>query len=313
LYIMARRLRYFEPGSLIEVTTRTLRAFLRLKPNARRRKIVLGVLGRAQEKFDLEIQLFVFLSNHYHLLCRPKDPQQLARAMCFINSNLARKLGGLDGGGGILWGRRYQAIPVSDEPAAQVARFYYLLSHGCKEGLVFTPGDWPGVHCVHALLDGDPLEGVWHDHSREYEARRQGTETDPEAFATIYRVHLSPLPCWGDLSAAQRRERVLELIAEIETDVQRRRAETGRDPLGVARIQAQHPLSRPVRSKRSPAPLVHAATRAARRAFLDAYRIFVGAYRHAAEKLRQGDLSARFPDFSFPPAQPFARPPATYA
>jgi hypothetical protein len=313
LFIMARRLRYFEPGSLIEVTTRTLRAFLRLKPNARRRKIILGVLGRAQEKFDLEIQLFVFLSNHYHLLCRPKDPQQLARAMCFINSNLARELGRLDGGGGILWCRRYQAIPVSDEPAAQAARFHYLLSHGCKEGLVLTPADWPGVHCVHALLNGDPLEGVWYDRSREYEARRQGIEPDPDAFATVYRVQLSPLPCWRDLSAEQRRERVLELIAEIEADARRRRAETGRDPVGAARIQAQHPLARPARSKRSPAPLVHAATRAARRAFLDAYRIFVGAYRQAAEKLRRGDLSARFPDFSFPPAQPFARPLADHA
>ncbi len=55
----------------------------------------------------------------------------------------------------------------------------------------------------------------------------------------------------------------------------------------------------------SPAPLVHAATQAARKAFYDAYAWFVAAFRQAAEKLRRGDLTAAFPTGSFPPAPPF--------
>jgi hypothetical protein len=53
------------------------------------------------------------------------------------------------------------------------------------------------------------------------------------------------------------------------------------------------------------APLVHAATKAARKAFYDAYAWFVAAFRQAAEKLRQGDRNAAFPAGSFPPALPF--------
>ena len=286
---------------------RTLGAVLRLRPSARRRRIILGILGRAQAAYDLEIQLFVFMSNHYHLICRPKDPRQLAQAMCYINSNLARELCRLDGVREKLWGARYRAIPISDEPAAQAARFAYLLAHGCKEGLVLTPGEWPGVHCIHALVSGKPLEGVWYDRTREYEARRQGIKCDPDAFATVYRVKLSPLPCWEDLSAEQRRALVVDLIADIEADARKRRAEAGREPLGANRVRSQSPFKRPFRSKRSPAPLIHAATRAARRAFLEAYRTFTTAYRHAAERLRAGDLSVRFPDFSFPPPLPFSR------
>jgi hypothetical protein len=39
--------------------------------------------------------------------------------------------------------------------------------------------------------------------------------------------------------------------------------------------------------------------------FREAYAWFVAAYREAAEKLRKGNLGARFPVGSFPPALPF--------
>ena len=35
-----------------------------------------------------------------------------------------------------VFARRYQAIPISEEEAAQVARLVYVLSNGCKEDLV---------------------------------------------------------------------------------------------------------------------------------------------------------------------------------
>ena len=75
--------------------------------------------------------------------------------------------------------------------------------------------------------------------------------------------------------------------------------------LGVEAILAMDPQHRPAHLDRSPAPLVHAATKAARKAFYDAYAWFVAAFRQAAEKLRQGDHNAAFPAGSFPPALPF--------
>lgn len=46
-----------------------------------------------------------------------------------------------------IWVRRYQAIVISAEEAAQTGRFEYLLAHGVKEGLVehvqlFTPEEF---------------------------------------------------------------------------------------------------------------------------------------------------------------------------
>ena len=74
------------------------------------------------------------------------------------------------------------------------------------------------------------------------------------------------------------------------------------------------PHTCPNQTKKSPALLYHAATKAAREAFWEAYSAFVVAFREAAERLKAGDRTARFPLGSFPPGLPFvnvysARPP----
>ncbi len=305
---MGRRLRYFPQGSLIEVTTRTLHGRLLLRPSALLCTIILGILGRAQTLYGLRIHAFVFLSNHYHLLCSPTDPQQLARFVGYLNSNLAREAGRLYAWREKFFGRRYQAIAVSDEPAAQTGRLRYVLAHGVKEGFVASPAQWPGVHCVDALLDGKPLHGLWFDRSAEYEARRRGLDASSRDFASEETVILAPLPCWEHISPPERRAQIADLICTIEAEGRSRRRQAGRQPLGADFVLRQNPHQEPVRSKRAPAPLVHAASKRTRRVLLEAYRIFVAAYRRAAERLRCGDLFAVFPTYSFPPPLPCARP-----
>ncbi len=305
-----RRLRYFQPGCLVEVTTRTLQGRLLMRPGAQLSQLMLGILGRAQSRYDLVIHGLVFLSNHYHLLCSPSDPQQLARFMGFLNSNLAREAGRLHSWRARFWSRRYQAIPVSDELPAQVARLRYLLAHGVKEGFVSTPAAWPGVHCLDALLDGKPLRGLWFDRSAEYEARRRGLPFSAHDFAIPETVTLTPLPCWRHLAQETIRAEIRSLVEDIERDARRLQRATGREPLGADFVRRQNPHHEPARTKRAPAPLVHAASRRARRALLEAYRIFLAAYRRASVRLRQGDLSVVFPDYCFPPPLPCVRGPA---
>lgn len=307
---MGHKLRSPELHDLVEVTTRTFQERLLLRPSPELREIVLGVLGRAQSKYDMPLHACAFLSNHYHLLCSPSDPQHLASFMNFFNSKLAREVGRLHNWRGHVWDEPYHAIRVSEEPEAQIGRLKYLLSQGCKEGFVITPGDWPGVQCVSALLDGQPLHGIWFDRTKEYAARRRGLDCRPRDFATAETVVLAPLPCWRQLTASTRRELVSDLVHQVEQEAELLRRATGREPRGVAFILGQHPHGRPLRSKRSPAPLVHAASAAVRRAFLEAYRIFVAAYRAASQRVRLGDRHVAFPEGSFPPQLPFVRGPS---
>jgi REP element-mobilizing transposase RayT len=303
---MARRLRFIpEGGALVEVTCRTVQSRFLLKPTEEMRPIVIGVLARAWRHCPVDLHAFVFLSNHYHLLLGVESALQLARFMNYLNSNLAREAGRLHDWKEKFWGRRYQAIVISEEEAAQMSRLRYLLSHGCKEGLVARPREWPGAHCVKELVEGQDLEGVWFDRTREYAARVRGEEFERLAYAATETLELEPLPCWRHLSKDKHRTRVGELIEQIETETASRHAKEGTRPLGVGGVLGQNPHDRPPRTKKTPAPAFHATSKTVRKQLVEAYGWFVGAYREAAAKLLEGDLSASFPEGSFPPRLPF--------
>jgi hypothetical protein len=161
------------------------------------------------------------------------------------------------------------------------------------------------VSGVDALLTGEPLDGLWFDRTKEYAARMRREDFDRLRYATVEILTLDPLPCWNGLSDAQYRERIASLVARIEAEAQARRESQGREPLGREAILAQEPHSKPVRSKKSPAPRFHAFRKTVRRELYEAYAWFVAAFRDASEKLRSGDLTAKFPPGSFPPALPF--------
>ncbi|HEX4954167.1 MAG TPA: transposase [Thermoanaerobaculia bacterium] len=290
---------------MVEVTCRTIQERHLLRPSPAFNEVVVGVLGRAQRRTGLLIHAVAFMSNHYHLLVSPESAQQLAEFMGYLNGNLAKEAGRLHGWKDRLWSRRYQAISVTAEESAQVGRLRYLLSHGCKEGLVQSPLQWPGVHAARALAQGVALRGTWFDRTREYEARRQGKCVGEQDFAETEEVHLTPLPFWEALTEEQRRELVWEMVRDIEREAEAGGRTQGQQVSGERSVVSQDPHSRPVQPKRSTAPLVHAGSCAARLAFVGAYRLFVGAFRAAAERLRAGDLGVRFPEGSFPPALPF--------
>ena len=70
-------------------------------------------------------------------------------------------------------------------------------------------------------------------------------------------------------------------------------------------IRRQNPHQRPAKTKKSSAPLFHAATKRVRDELLNTYYSFVAAFREAAEKLKAGNRNAAFPIGSFPPGLPF--------
>lgn len=299
---MGRRLRFIpEGGSLVEVTCRTVQGRYLLRPDEESRDIILGVLARAKRLYPVRIHAFAFLSNHYHILLSIPDAQRLARFMQYLNANLAREIARLVDWPSQLWSRRYQAILVSDEPAAQIDRLRYVLSQTCKEGLVSSPLEWPGAHCAQALIDGSILRGLWFDRTREYVARQRGETYKPQDFATEETLSLEPLPCWRHLDPGRVREYTRDLVTEIEEEAKRE----NKKPIGRKALSRIRPHSRPQKMKKAPAPGFHCASRRVRRELYEAYGWFYAAYRQAAEKLRLGDCTVTFPEGSFPPPRPF--------
>src|SRR5262245_6252241 len=294
-----------EEGALVDVTYRTVQGRRLFRPSPELNEIVLGVFGRAQRLYPIRICGLAVLSSHVHLLVDVDNARQLSDFMEYAGSNLAREVGRLTDWEGPVFAGRYHAIVVSPEEKAQVSRLAYCLAQGCKENLVERTRDWPGVHCVRALLDGEPLVGYWFNRSQEYAARRRGEDFDRYDYATEETVEFSKLPCWQHLSDETYQKRVEGLVQEIEDEAAAERLRTGKPVLGVAAILAEDPQYRPAHLDRSPCPLFLTASETMWRALYEAYAWFVAAYRTAAEKLRAGDRNAPFPRGSFPPALPF--------
>ncbi len=303
---MPRKLRFIpEPQTLISITNRTIQGRYLLLPGPVFNDIFLGILGRAQRQHEIQLCAFSVMSSHFHLLLIADDAQNVADFMRDLQSKLAREVNRLTGWGGTVFERRYDMTVVTQEEQAQVERLRYILGQGVEANLVERVRDWPGVHCAGALLDGTPLEGHWFDRTREYAARNQGKDFDPLDFATAETVELAPIPCWAELAPDAYRRCVQALVDDLESQAARARKAAGIQVLGVAAVLAQDPQYRPVTLARSPAPLVHAATKAARKFFYGIYAEFVSAFRVATEALRRGEREAPFPPGSFPPALPF--------
>jgi REP element-mobilizing transposase RayT len=300
---MARPIRFIPPGSLVEVTTRTIQSRFLLRPSLEVNDTILGIIGRAQSLFHVRIHAFVMMSNHWHMLLSVDDACQLASFVAFVNGNIAREIGRLHDWSSRFWSRRYRAIVVADDVAA-IARLRYIFQNGCKEGLVDSPTHWPGVSSVEALRSGRPLRGFWRDRTGEYLARRRRHGVAAGQLGTEYTIELSPLPCWRDRSESQRRQACAQLIADVEAETKVVRQQTGRPCLGSEWVCALNPHDRPEESASSIAPLVHASVECVKQAFLHAFAAFVDAYRNAAALLKMGKV-AEFPVGAFPPRGPF--------
>ncbi len=306
---MPRRLRYVpENGTLVEVTCRIIHGRMLLKPNRPLNEMIAGTLARGKRRYGVRICAVAVLSNHAHLLLEVDDACQLSRFMCFVKSKIAREVSRRRHWREKIWGRRFTAIVVSSEPAAQAARLRYVLSQGVKEHLVARCSQWPGVHAAEALVTGRTLVGYWFNRTAEYRARKQGKDFGADTFAELEPLTFDQLPCWRHLDRGCHRARVKEMVESIEADAATDRRRRGIAPLGIKAIQRQNAKRRPRRAKRlgrSIAPAFHAASKKVRRTLMEGYRWFEATYRDAADRMREGDRQAPFPEGSFPPALPF--------
>ena len=305
---MGRRLRYIPPGGcVVEVTNRTLQGRYLLKPSEELNNLLIGVLGRAQRLYGVTLHACVVLSNHYHLLMSVDSALQMAQFMAYFQGNLAKEAGRLYKWRGPFWHRRYQHVLVSEEEAAQIGRLRYILVNGCKENLVSSPLDWPGVSSTQSLLAGHQLSGIWIDRTLTHAASAK-TKKDRSRFVQSETVSFSPLPCWKHLPLRVQQQRVRELVAEIEAETAYRHQAEDSQPLGALKVLKLDPHDKPLHPQWSPAPLLHCVSKQVRDALRESYECFYSAFRQAADRLRAGDLGAVFPEGAFPPPRPFQHP-----
>jgi len=299
---MAYPPRRFEPDLIYFITSRTSDGCFFLRPSWAVNNVIGSVLADAQERFEVELFDYVFLSNHMHLAARSRSGR-LPEFMQYLKANIALGINRMLGRRGHLWEMRYAASPILDE-GAQLERAVYIYGHGVKEGLVERADRWPGVASLKERLGGvsPGYQRVDQSGLTRHRAGRRA-RPKPGAYRRPVSVRLSPWPFLEGLSRGQARRQVRELAAAA-----RERAHPGRSGrrfLGVKHVLAQDPWTRPERPpRRKPTPLCHARSPERRRAYAAAFRLFMSDYSEASQRFRAGELSVSFPRYSHPPPLP---------
>jgi hypothetical protein len=65
---MARPLRFITSETTVDITIRTVQGRLLLRPSEELNALVVGVLGRAQEMYNIAVHAVFVASNHFHLI-----------------------------------------------------------------------------------------------------------------------------------------------------------------------------------------------------------------------------------------------------
>ncbi len=247
-----KRLRFIPEDALVEVTIRTTASMLLMRPSPALNQAILGILGRALHFYGggLALHAFVFMSNHWHALASVRHAAVLAAFLRHVNGNVARAVQRELDYPGRIWHRRPATIVVLDDDAAE-RRLQYILSHGVKERLVRAAADWPGVHCVDALLGKATLRGVWLDRRAALRGRfRPPVDDDGVRHPTRipYDVPLALPPLLARPPLDQRQRRLHAILGRIHGAAR-----------GPCPRRRRHPrpgllFSRPAHSSSSPCP-----------------------------------------------------------
>ena len=100
---------------------------------------------------------------------------------------------------------------------------------------------------------------------------------------------------------------MIEMVRDIEKKALARHKAEGTAPMGSAAILSRDPHYRPRRINKSPRPWFHVFDPKIRKAMTTALIYIINTYRHAADRMREGQKTAEFPLHTFPPGQPFVR------
>jgi REP element-mobilizing transposase RayT len=271
------------PGASYLVTRRCAQRQFLLRPSRAVNETFLYVLALAATRFAVQVHAFCVLSNHAHLVVT--DPHaRLPAFLQLLDALVARAVNASLGRWEAFWAPdTYSAVKL-ESPEDLVDKTAYVLANPVAAGLVATGSAWPGLWSAPASIGGEPLL-----------VRRPKGFFDPKGgLPEVIAFSLAVPP--GFESAEQFRDAVARALEAREDEARSRRRGRG-GFLGVARVLAQKPTTRPAggEPRRKLNPRVAARDKWKRIEALGRLVEFLRAYRQAWIARCAGEDGVVFP------------------
>jgi len=268
-------------GKVYLISRRTSERRCFLRPSKLTNQICEFCLANAARLTGVEIHLFVFLSNHFHLVVTDKEGR-LPEFMHWLDEFIAKCVNASLGRWEGFWAPgSYSAVLLADH-GALVGAMKYGFNNPISSGLVARAKDWPGAHSVPEDMEGPPKT-----------VRRPSVffrENGPVPETVDLKLSV---PAALELSVAE----LKEIVERDAQELRRQAAAAGRCFLGRRRVLKQSPNGRPRtrEPRRGLNPRVAAKDKGIRLEALRQLKAFVDAYREALTRFVSGDRGVAFP------------------
>ena len=286
------------PDTVHFITNRTEHEMLFLLPTEQITEIIQCWFARALCLFGqgLEIYAFIFLSNHFHILCNDTKGT-LAAFMWYFQGNVAKAINREIGRKGRFWSREYDDVAVSGD-AELIDRYAYTIGNAVKAGLVDKSEEWIGWSSLEGAMSDGRYSFEMLNRTKLHNATRRGQKVDVSKFYEKWEFELTPPPFLEGKTDSERKRFIKDLMKAAETEYRAKRG--NKPPLGVKNILNQNPTDRPRNSSSRPRIKVFCFDRERRHEWLDGYRNFVGGYREIFDGFRKASSKRRRPTVEWP-------------
>lgn len=297
---MAYKLRIQRPERIYLVTTRCVGAQHLMRPDAQCCAIILACLSRYVVTHKIDVYGFVFMSNHYHLLCGAPR-LNLSAFLQDLNSSIARRINIHRNRKGVFFGERYTTVDVlGDEKILE--KLFYILMNPCTAGLVMKPSEYPGVSSYSYQISGENIVGYWLDQKRYHRNLKRNPTAQQEDYTTAYEFKLKQLPQWLSLSLEQCKKQLESMIRKRCKRLEKQQHEEGKKRyLGPKGCRELNPFSAPEQPKQSLYSACVGTDYEVIREYYEERRRVVEAYRQARKRDCQSVRQKTVTGVCYPP------------
>jgi REP element-mobilizing transposase RayT len=277
--------RQIVPGTTYLLSRRCFNRHFLLRPSNKVNQIFKFCLAAAARKTGVLLHNFCVLSNHYHIVATDIRGD-LPGFMHWLNVYVAKCVNAELGRWEYFWApNSYSAVTLVDRDDV-IGKMVYVFTNPVDAGLVPRHEVWPGANSLLADIDNAPQ--VIHRPEGFFREKGSVPETANLEMVSPAVFEGARSECLATLGAR---------ILEKEEEVQRRAKLEGWRFLGVRKILAQSPFSRP--SNREPRrvlnPRVASRDKWQRIEALQRLKEFLDTYRAALKCFVDGDRMTVFP------------------
>lgn len=280
----------YVPGTTYHAFRRCRDGQMLINPSSTVNRVVKAMLYRYIERYGLELHLFLFMPNHYHLVVT--DPGQgLPHFLSTFHSQVTKKLNACTRREGYLWEPGYCPKVRVIENEKVLETMAYILTNPVRAGLVPSPREWPGVNNLIEEMDGREL----------FTPSVSSHEADPGS-PEMESLRLTMPPCLRPLlSQDEYLEEIRARVDRMSVQARQEMAIQGRSFLGARGVLKRKRTVRPRNEPRKcrNIPTFSCNDPELRRAAIAELKRFRKEYRLAFEEFRKGNREVLFPMGTF--------------